>query len=108
MPYRAHLSSTQRAFLELLARASACNPFSDEFDELRAQIAGGKGISAVERWNLELHALHQAGLTNFTEAAPEDRDVLRYAGLYEIYHRYISAFDELIETQIEAGPRSLP
>src|SRR5258705_11819618 len=103
-----HLTPDQRDFLTLVTRAAACNPFSDEFAELQVKIIGGKGTSLVERWNEELRKLQADGFTSFKQAEGEDREILRYACLYEIYHRYVSAFDELIAAQIEAGERSLP
>ena len=36
-----------------------------------------------------------------TEAEGEEREILRYACLYEIYHRYLGAFDELIAEPIK-------
>ena len=102
------LTPPQREFLSRVMRAASCNPFSDEFEELQAKIAGGKGKSPVDRWNAELHALHAAGIANFQQADGDEREILRYACLYEIYHRYLSAFDELIAAQLDAGDRSLP
>ncbi|MEI6082780.1 MAG: sigma 54-interacting transcriptional regulator [Verrucomicrobiota bacterium] len=102
------LPAAQREFLILVTRAAACNPFSDEFDQLQLQIIGGKDVSPVERWNEELHKLHAAGLTNFKQVDDADREILRSACLYEIYHRYLSAFDQLIADQIAAGDRSVP
>lgn len=110
------LTQAQRDFLSLVTRAAACNPFSDEYDELQRQIAGCDASVplpervklTVERWNEELHKLHDAGMTNFKDADGEDREILRYACLYEIYHRFFPSFDELIGRQIEAGERSVP
>jgi len=102
------LTDSQRTFLRLVTQAAACNPFSDEFEELQVKIIGGKGTSPAERWNEELHKLQAAGFTGFKQAEGEDREILRYASLYEIYHRYLTAFDDLIAEQIEAGERSVP
>ena len=110
------LTLAQREFLSLVTRAAACNPFSDEFDELQLKIAGcdasvppAERIKlTVERWNEQLHQLHAAGMTTFKQAEDEDREILRYACLYEIYQRYFAAFDELIAEQITAGERSVP
>jgi DNA-binding NtrC family response regulator len=110
------LTQAQHDFLTLVTRAAACNPFSDEFDELQIKIAGCDAAVppaerlklTVERWNEQLHKLHAAGMTGFKQAEGEDREILRYACLYEIYHRHLTAFDELIAEQIEAGERSVP
>lgn len=110
------LTSAQREFLTLVTRAASCNPFSDEFEKLQLQIAGCRTSTpaaerlrlTVERWNAALHDLQAAGITSFTDAEPEDRPLLREACLYEIYHRYFAAFDELIAGQLAAGDRSVP
>lgn len=102
------LTDSQRTFLRLVTQAAACNPFSDEFEELQDKIIGSKGTSPAERWNEELRKLQVAGFTGFKQAEGEDREILRYASLYEIYHRYLTAFDDLIAEQIEAGERSVP
>jgi DNA-binding NtrC family response regulator len=110
------LTEAQREFLTLVTTAAACNPFSDEFDELQLEIAGcdasvppAERIKlTVDRWNAQLHELQAAGMTNFRQVEDEDREVFRYACLYEIYHRYLGAFDQLIEDQIAAGDRSVP
>jgi len=99
-------TSAQRAFFMVVTRAAACNPFSDEFDTLQAQIAGG--APAAERWNREVRALQAAGITNFKQAEEADQPLLRYVCLYEIYHRYLTEFDELIAAQLAAGERSVP
>jgi transcriptional regulator with AAA-type ATPase domain len=110
------LTETQRDFLTLVTRAAACNPFTYEFDGLQLKIAGCDASVpseeriklTVERWNQELHKLQAAGMTNFRQVEDDDREVFRYACLYEIYHRYLGAFDQLIEDQIAAGDRSVP
>src|SRR5882672_259442 len=110
------LTPTQREFLTLVTRAASCNPFSDEFAELQLKIAGCPASTSqeqqfklmTERWNEQLHKLQAAGVTGFKPAEGEDREILRYACLYEIYHRYLGAFDDLIVEQIEAGERSVP
>ncbi|HUK81361.1 MAG TPA: sigma 54-interacting transcriptional regulator [Verrucomicrobiae bacterium] len=116
MATRQQLTAAQREFLTLVTRAASSNPFSDEFEELQLQIAGCEASVppaerlklTVERWTEQLHNLQAAGMTSFKQAEGEDREILRYACLYEIYHRYLTAFDELIAEQIEAGERSVP
>src|SRR5437867_7554190 len=116
MAAKPRLTAEQREFLSLVTRAASCNPFSDEFDELQLRIAScGATVPhaervklMVDRWNHELHKLQDAGFTSFKQAEGEDREILRYACLYEAYHRYFSTFDQLIEQQISIGDRPLP
>jgi DNA-binding NtrC family response regulator len=110
------LPQANREFLKIVSEASYINPFSNEYEEQQRRIANcdasipyAEQIKlTVERWNEQLHQLHVAGVTTLKQVAGEDRELLRYAFLYEIYHRFLSAFDELIARQIEAGDRSVP
>jgi DNA-binding NtrC family response regulator len=110
------LPSSSREFLKIVSQASYINPFSNEYEEQQRRIANcdasvpyAEQIKlTVERWNEQLHQLHVAGVTTLKQVAGEDRELLRYAFLYEIYHRFLSAFDQLIADQIDAGDRSVP
>src|ERR1051325_8553270 len=110
------LSADQRELLTLVSQAAFSNPFSDEFSNLQLKIAGcDKSVPAAEqlklmvrRWDDQLHSMHLAGMTNFKHVQGEDRDLLRNACLYEIYYRYLSAFDQLLADQIAAGEKSVP
>src|SRR5436309_3131618 len=116
MAAKACLNPEQREFLSLVTRAASCNPFSDEYDELQLKIAGCKATVPpaerlklmVERWNEKLHELQAAGVTSFKQGEGGEQEILRYACLYEVYHRYFIAFDQLIDDQIAAGDRSVP
>jgi DNA-binding NtrC family response regulator len=110
------LPASNREFLKIVSQASYLNPFSSEYEEQQRRIANCDASVpyaeqvklTVERWNEQLHQLHVAGVTTLKQVAGEDRELLRYAFLYEIYHRFLSAFDELIADQIGAGDRSVP
>ena len=116
MQSKSKLTAEQREFLSLVARAAFSNPFSDEFDVLQLRIAGCDASVppleriklTVERWNDQLHKLHMAGVANFKQVEGEEREILRNAFLYEIYHRFLAAYDQLIADQITAGDRSVP
>jgi DNA-binding NtrC family response regulator len=102
-----------REFLQIVSQASFINPFSDEFAVQQRRIASCDASvteeeqvkMTVARWNDQLHALTAAGVTNLKQVAGEDRELLQYAFLYEIYHRFLASFDELITAQIAAGDR---
>jgi len=110
------LPPSSREFLLLVSQASFINPFSDEYETQQRRIAGTDTMLTeeelvtltVERWNDQLHKLHVAGVTSLKQVASEDRELLQYAFLYEIYHRFMSTFDQLIADQIAAGDRSVP
>src|ERR1041384_1943120 len=104
MARKASLSPEQREFLALVSRAAFSNPFSREFLQLQLKIAGcdesvppeEQRKLTVERWNEQLHKLDAAGMTNVKHAVGQDRELLRNACLYEIFHRFLPAFDQLI------------
>jgi DNA-binding NtrC family response regulator len=116
MPTKPKLSAEQREFLALVVRAAFSNPFSDDFEALQLKIAGCDASVppveriklTVERWNDQLHKLHMAGVANLKQIEGEEREILRNAFLYEIYHRFMAAYDQLIADQIAAGDRSVP
>ena len=110
------LSAEQCEFLSLVAQAAFSNPFSDDFDALQLKIAGCDAAVpqperiklTVERWNDQLHKLHMAGVANYKQIEGDEREILRNAFLYEIYHRFLGAYDQLIADQLAAGERSVP
>jgi DNA-binding NtrC family response regulator len=112
MPIK-QLPAASREFLQIVSQASFINPFSDEFAVQQQRIANCDASvteeeqvrSMVTRWNDQLHALTAAGVTNLKQVAGEDRELLQYAFLYEIYHRFLVSFDELIVSQMAAGDR---
>jgi DNA-binding NtrC family response regulator len=107
------LPAASREFLHIVSQALFINPFSDEFVVQQRRIANCDASVTEEeqvrlmvvRWNDHLHALSAAGVTNLKQVAGEDRELLQYAFLYEIYHRFLVSFDELITDQMAAGNR---
>src|ERR1043166_6274940 len=116
MATRKQLSLEQRELLALVSQAASTNPFSEEFLRLQQKIAGcDESVPlteqiklTIQRWDDELHKLHTAGMTNLKHVQGEDRELLRNAFLYKIFHRFLAAFDQLISDQIAAGERSVP
>ncbi len=116
MTTKPKLGAEQREFLSVVARTAFSNPFSDDFEALQLKIAGcdasvppAERIKlTVGRWNEQLHKLHMAGVSDFKQFEGEDREFLRNTFLYEIYHRFLAAYDELIAGQIAAGDRPVP
>src|SRR5476651_2106407 len=96
------LPAASREFLHIVSQALFINPFSDEFAVQQRRIANCDASVTEEeqvrlmvvRWNDHLHALSAAGVTNLKQVAGEDRELLQYAFLYEIYHRFLVSFDE--------------
>src|ERR1035438_868089 len=109
------LPTASREFLEIVSQASFINPFSDEYAVQQRRIANCDASVTEEeqvrlmvaRWNDHLHALRVADVTSLKQVAGEDRELLQYAFLYEIYHRFLPGFDQLITNQMAAGERSV-
>ena len=109
------LPAASREFLQIVAQASFINPFSDEYAVQQRRIANCDASVTEEeqvrlmvaRWNDHLHALSEADVTTLKQVAGEDRELLQYAFLYEIYHRFLPSFDQLIADQMAAGERSV-
>jgi DNA-binding NtrC family response regulator len=52
--------------------------------------------------------LKTTGAADVRRYAGADREIVRAALLFDVYHRYLSAMDQLILDQVAAGERSLP
>ncbi len=110
------LSSSDRNFLRLLAEAAATNPFSDAYSELQLKIAGCEAsLSTEDRFKMivsrvseEVRRLEEAGADDVRQYSGEDRQLVRYALMFDIYHRFLPSLDELISDQIAADERPVP
>ncbi len=116
MPRLQLLSDTDRDFLRLLAEAAATNPFSDEYSALTLKIAGcDASASANERYKRivarvseEVRRLEAAGLASVRQYSGDDRQLLHYAVMFDVYHNFVPSLDQFIAAQLAAGERSLP
>ena len=82
------LSESDRDFLRLLAEAAATNPFSDEYFNLQMKIAGCEDKT-------------KKALATYGR-------LLRYAIMFDVFHRFLPLLDRLIDDQFAAGERSAP
>ena len=109
------LSDDDRKFFQLAAEAASTNPFGDAYIDLTLKIAGcDASVPPVERLKLilarvsqQLQKLEGAGRANVRQFDGPDRELLRHAFLFDIYHRFMPAFDQLIADQIAAGEQSV-
>lgn len=109
------LTEQDRRFFQLVSAAAFSNPFGDERAELDRQLAGLTGapkdkllqaviVSVEER----VRALERAGRAHLALYAGEDRECLALGLLFELFHRYLKAFDELIQRQSREGDDPCP
>ncbi len=118
MVNHAKLDKTSRDFFELVVQAVFLNPFSDERARVDALIAGDDSaakeasservrrllprvIEHVER--LRAQGIHRIDV--FPEA---EQELVKYAFLFDLFHRLIDDFDALIEAQRAKGATPLP
>ncbi len=110
------LTSEERTFFDLISRAVLTNPFGEQRAGLDDQIAGlyaeAQGPASVDRVIAELERrvrqMEKGQRADVQQYADRDRQLLTYAFLFDIFHRFAPQFDALIDAQMAAGERSLP
>jgi DNA-binding NtrC family response regulator len=116
MPSLHALSVEDRQFFGMMAEAAALNPFTETYVAREAQLAGcDPATPTVERLKLmadqvreRIQRLEAAGAATLKKFEGEERLMVQHAFLFDIYHRFIEVFDQLIADQIAAGERALP
>jgi hypothetical protein len=110
------LTSPERDFFEKIMQAVFVNPFSDARETLDHEIAGlidrgavkdarQKGLSKLEAM---IHGLDRRGAADFRRYSGRDRELAKYAFLFEAYHRFVERIDEHIVLQIRSGEDPVP
>jgi DNA-binding NtrC family response regulator len=110
------LPAKDREFFALVSQAASCNPFSDERLDLDRQITGSMAdlplaeriahiVKVVSDRVQKLEAGQAADMRRY---AADEREMVRDAMLFDLYHRYMDSFDQLILDQVEAGNEPVP
>ena len=110
------LTSADRYFFKSVAQAAFTNPFSQTRVELDRKIAGTDAAMpwedlvelAISRIAESLSRLETTGQNDLKRYGADDRELLRTAFLFDIYHRYRQIFDDFILKQLSAGDTPLP
>ncbi len=112
------LSPEPRQFFKLVAQVVFTNPFSDERLKLDAEIAGDPKVAALdrrarlermsERTARQLQNLQARGFHRLQDFTDEDRQLMEYVYLFDIYHRFMSDLDQLIQRQVEMKEAPAP
>ncbi len=110
------ISKEDRSFLALVSEAAFANPFGDrraELDQLIVGATAGKPRAytleaVIDRVHQRLRAFDQAKgrSVQLQDFSGQDQQVMASACLFEIFHRYSKALDELIVRQV-AMPNEL-
>ncbi len=111
MAKKEQLSAAEREFFGRVARAAFSNPFGAERLHLDREIAGvGSRIAQPElirrtmaRVREAVATLEEQGRADLRRFSGEDREVLRTALLFEVFHRHAAEFDRLIQQQVADG-----
>ena len=113
---RRSLSPPERELLDLATRATFANPFSAERRRLDRRMAGDtaaqngeavlqKALARVEGFFAQLDGKGPGPVDRFPA---EDRELLRYAHLFVVFHHFIDRLDNLIRQQAAAGEKACP
>ncbi len=104
-----------REFFSTIAETAFCNPFTERRRELDSRIVGHPADPFLEK-NVEemtqvicarVKILEAQGLANVRRYADRDRPLMETVFLFELFHVFRSAFDELILEQLKAGTESV-
>ena len=114
---RATLNSSQRAFFRLLADAVFINPFSEKSREIAQSLIPNyvhsmhANIQLLKEFKQPLchfiNQLEQKGLNKITQFCKQDRSLIEYAFLVQVYLQSTELFDQLIDKQQLAGSESV-
>ena len=107
------LEHSDRDFFALVSRATFINPFSEERDLLDRRIAQAEGDDPdlierlVARVEARLEQLEGRGQLRAEDYPADEWDIIQHAIAFETFHRFVEPLDRLIETQLDAGARSV-
>jgi DNA-binding NtrC family response regulator len=112
----AMLSSEERDLCNLVAQASVANHFDEERDRLDRLIAGADDTiprsevfaKVLQRISSLVATQENEGRANFLLYPEADQAIVRFTLLFDVFHRYLKAFDDHILEQIAAGDEPLP
>ncbi len=114
------LSRDEQQFFELLAKIIFSNPFGLERAQVEDMLghkdegASGTGehhyAAVIPLLEQHMSKLAARGIRRRDDVRREDRTLLEYAFLFQIYHRFVAQFDALIQRQLAQGdtPAAVP
>ncbi|MBW1852101.1 MAG: sigma-54-dependent Fis family transcriptional regulator, partial [Deltaproteobacteria bacterium] len=105
------LTSKEREFFSLVARAVFANPFSDERKRFDLEISGLPPGTAsdkaqagvIQTVGREIAAFERQRKASVTLFSGDDYERVKNSLLFHVYYQYAHAFDRLISDQIKAG-----
>ena len=109
------LSPEERDFFLILKETAFINPFSQRRQELNRKIAGIKNLSGeqllrkmISTVTDRMKQIKMEERDDFRLYTGEDREMMRIALLFDIYHRFVDDFEAFIKEQIKMGDTPCP
>ncbi len=110
------LEAGDREFFQLVAQTAFCNPFSEQRQRLDARIIGHPVEPLSETHLREMSQLVSSriarlqakGRAEVHDFSGPDKELMRIGFLFDIYHRFCQAMDDLIGGQTRLGAESAP
>ncbi len=116
MAAHAQLEPANREFFTLVAQTAFCNPFSEQRSELDSRIVGHR-VEPFSEAHLDemtqvisgrVQRLETQGLADLRKHGGADRDLMQTVVLFEVFHLYCRAIDQLILEQVKVGDQPAP
>jgi DNA-binding NtrC family response regulator len=116
MGKRAHIEPANREFFTLIAQTAFCNPFSEQRSELDARIVG-HAVEPFSEAHLDevtraissrVEKMESEGLADVRKYSGADHELMQTFFLFELFHVYCRAMDQLILDQVKLGAEPAP
>jgi len=109
------LSTDDREFFTLVSKALFANPFSEERVEIDRKIAGQTENvnwrqvvpAAVAEVAKRIERLDEKGTAKIGDFKGDEQGLIQHVFLFDVFHRVVHEFDELIIDQINAGEQPI-
>ena len=109
------LAPADREFFGLVTRAAFSNPFTDERADIDRRIAGLTAHdeasimpAVIDSVTRRVGALESRDAADIRLYPAEDQQVLRYALLFDVFHRFADVFDAYILKDLASGDGNGP
>jgi DNA-binding NtrC family response regulator len=116
MAIKARIEAGDREFFAVVAQTAFCNPFSEQRTDLDARIVGHP-LEPFSETHLDemtkvisgrVERLESQGLADVRKYSAADRELMQTVFLFELFHVFCRAIDQLILEQVRLGDQSVP
>jgi hypothetical protein len=116
MAMRTRIESADREFFTVVAQTAFCNPFSEQRVELDGRIVGHP-VELFSEAHLDeitqvisgrMQRLEAVGLADVRKYSGADRELMQTVFLFELFHVFCRAMDQLILDQVKLGDQPAP